>query len=348
MGSVADFIAWLSESPEGPIPAIDVVTLVPPKICYAACRFAIRLAIGKTKRDSTRIANSFWLKELSPSFQLVKWLNATVLSKPASTLIKVRVPKYGYQYFCRAGKGDFTPGRENEMIELFRPAKADVVVDVGAHIGRYTIISSKRVGPKGRVIAVEADRNTYEILDRNIRLNGLTNVLALNRAAYSVHTVLKLYQPNDNFSIYDTVMPSRAGINQSYVEVEAHTLDSILDANGLTAADWIKIDVEGAEYEVLKGATKTLAANHDTTILMEIHDVQDSKHYDKIIKFMEACGFEIEFEKSYSSGREWHVIFSKQARADSAYDSLVISEQKISTGHTEQEQRTLKSAHGVL
>lgn len=321
MGSVADFIAWLSESPEGPIPAIDVIALVPSKICYAACRVAIRLVIGKTKRDGTRLANNFWLKELSPSFQLVRWLNARVLRKPASTLIRVRAPKYGYQYFCRAGKGDFTPGRENDIIELFTPAKGDVVVDIGAHIGRYTITSSKRVGPKGKVIAIEADRNTYEILDRNIRLNALTNVLALNRAAYSAHRVLRLYQPNDNFSIYDTVMPSRAGTNHSYVEVEAHTLDFILSANGLTAADWIKIDVEGAEYEVLKGATGTLAANHDTTILMEIHDVQDSEHYGKITRFMEDLGFKIEFEKSYSSGREWHVIFDKQARAHSAHDS---------------------------
>lgn len=337
MGSVADFIAWVGESPEGPIPAIDVVMLVPSKICYAVCRVATRLAIGKMKRDSIRLANSFWFEELSPSFQLVRWLNARVLSKPAPTLIRVQVPKYGYQYFCRAGKGDFTPGRESKIIELFAPAKGDVVVDIGAHVGRYTIISSKRVGPEGKVIAVEADRNTYEILDRNIRLNELTNVLALNRAAYSVHTVLKLYQPNDNFSIYDTVMPSRAGTNQSYVEVEAHTLDSILDANGLTAADWIKIDVEGAEYEVLKGATRTLAANHDTTILMEIHDIQDSEHYGKIIRFMKAFGFEIGFEKSYGSGREWHVIFSKQAHAHSAHDGLVISEQQISTGHTEQE-----------
>jgi phosphoribosylformylglycinamidine (FGAM) synthase-like enzyme len=142
--------------------------------------------------------------------------------------------------------------------------------------------------------------------------------------------VLRLYQPDDNFSIYDTVMSSRAGTSGKYTEVEAHTLDSILGASGLQAiaADWVKIDVEGAELEVLKGATGMLAANHDTTILMEIHDVQDNGHYAKIAGFLEAFGFGIEFEKSYGAERERHVIFRKQALVRPALGNPSVQGQK--------------------
>ncbi|MEO9295507.1 MAG: FkbM family methyltransferase [Nitrososphaera sp.] len=322
------FLAWLCEPQEGPVPAIDSIVIVPAKICYAAFRFAARLAVGKTRRNNMRLANRFWLKQVSPSLHFVKWINVVVFGRPGTSLIKVRVPKYGYQYFCRIDRGDFTPGREDDMVELFTPAKGDVVIDVGAHIGRYTITSSRRVGSTGKVVAIEADRGTYEILKHNIGLNALTNVIALNCAAYSAQAMLRLYQPDDNFSIYDTVMPSRADTSGKYTEVEARTLDSILDANGLQAADWIKIDVEGAEYEVLKGMTGILATNHDTTILIEIHDIQDSGHYGKIAKFLEDFGFGIEFEKSYGAGsRERHVIFRKKALIHPALGNPSVHEQ---------------------
>ena len=74
---------------------------------------------------------------------------------------------------------------EQDIIDRFIPNERDIVVDVGAHIGLYTIIASKRVGPNGKVIAIEADPSNFEMLNRNIQLNNLTNVLALNYAVYS-------------------------------------------------------------------------------------------------------------------------------------------------------------------
>ena len=69
--------------------------------------------------------------------------------------------------------------------EHFNPKEGDIVVDVGAHVGHYTLISSKRVGQNGKVVAIEADPDNFEMLNRNIKLNGLTNVIPLNYAVYS-------------------------------------------------------------------------------------------------------------------------------------------------------------------
>ena len=84
---------------------------------------------------------------------------------------------------------------EDEIIERFSPKEGDTVVDVGAHIGHYTIIASKRVGPNGKVIAIEADPRNWDMLNRNIKLNQLTNVISLNYAVYSKETKIKLYLP---------------------------------------------------------------------------------------------------------------------------------------------------------
>ena len=61
-------------------------------------------------------------------------------------------------------------GHEDEILKRFTCKKEDIVVDVDVHI-HYTMISSKHVGPNGRVVAVEADPGNFEMLNNNIRLN---------------------------------------------------------------------------------------------------------------------------------------------------------------------------------
>ena len=91
---------------------------------------------------------------------------------------------------------------EDEIIEHFTPKQGDIVVDIGAHMGRYTIISSKRVGTNGKVIAIEAHPGNFEMLNRNIKLNQLTNVIPLNYAVYSKETKIKLYLPDEESGLY--------------------------------------------------------------------------------------------------------------------------------------------------
>ena len=68
---------------------------------------------------------------------------------------------------------------------VYEFSKEDALLDVGAHIGPYTLIASRCVGLNGKVVAIEADPANFDILNRNIQLNILTNVIALNYAAYS-------------------------------------------------------------------------------------------------------------------------------------------------------------------
>jgi Methyltransferase FkbM domain len=99
-----------------------------------------------------------------------------------------------------------------------------------------------------------------------------------------------------------------------FVEVNANTLDNILQQNGINAEDvnWLKIDVEGAELEVLRGAANVLSKSKNITMFGEIQSV-DSKSKNFYTTIMELLGyynFKIELELSYKSG-EKHVILGK-------------------------------------
>jgi FkbM family methyltransferase len=225
-------------------------------------------------------------------------------------LIKISVPKYNYKFYCRINKADFIT-REDGIIEHFTPKQGDIVVDIGAHMGRYTIISSKRVGTNGKVVAIEAHPGNFEMLNRNIKLNQLTNVIPLNYAVYSKETKIKLYVPGEEsgYTVYNTIMSNRTGNEDKFVEVNANTLDYLLQLNQIREEEvnWIKIDVEGAEFEVLKGATNVLSKSKDIALLIEIHGPDN---YIPVVEFLNLYNFKIEFEKNHESGDK-HIILRK-------------------------------------
>jgi hypothetical protein len=98
------------------------------------------------------------------------------------------------------------------------------------------------------------------------------------------------------------------------IEVSANTLDNILDSIGIKAEDvkWIKIDVEGAEYEVLKGSKNILSKSKDITLLIEVHHLEDNKDlFGTIMDLLKTYNFKKDFEKIYTTG-ERHIIVRKQ------------------------------------
>lgn len=232
-----------------------------------------------------------------------------------SLLFKITVPKYNYKAYCPANKDDLLDLtiREDEIIERFCPKEGEIVVDVGAHFGRYTIIASKRVGDSGKVISIEPDPGNFELLNKNIKLNSLTNVTTLNYAAYSEEAKIKMHlrQNIDAAALYNTVMENRFKTGK-FIEIKANTLDNLLQLKqiNLNLISWIKIDVEGAELEVLKGAASILSQGHSTSLLIEIHRLGTITLYDPIREFLESYNFKIVFEMIHDSG-ERHIIAQK-------------------------------------
>jgi FkbM family methyltransferase len=323
--------SWLKqETPVTIVPVLDRFLLLFLKslylVFYLSLRILLRIALGKGRRDKLFAKKGLefrrgLLDKIPPVFFLAKLYDYVVrfLRLHKTLLLKITVPKYSYKAYCPVDKDDLInmTVREDEIIQRFCPKEGDTVIDIGAHFGRYTIIASKRVGMSGKVISIEAEPHNFEILNRNIILNKLTNVTSLNCAAYSKEHKVKLYLNNEVKSVHsirNTIMSNRAQSKEKFVEVQANTIDFLLKSNGIKQEDvnWIKIDVEGAEYEVLKGAKDILSKSKDISVLVEIHNLsEDINFYYPVIKFLNSHNFKLDFEKLHDGG-ERHIIVRKQ------------------------------------
>jgi FkbM family methyltransferase len=280
------------------------------KSTYLGTRFFLRLILGRQKRDRIFLKRNINFKDFLYS-------SSKILGVDKTLLLEIYVPSHDYRIHCPLNKEDFIvmTKHEEEIMGLFCPKEGETVVDIGAHMGRYTITSSKSVGSSGKVIAVEAHPYNFRILQHNIRLNKLPNVNLLNWAVYSKKARLKLYLPDEDlgYTMHHSLMTNYLAtkyseeIERRYIEVEADTLDNLLKIRGMNKVNWIKIDVEGAEYEVLKGAKEILSANQHISILVEVHG-KDT--YGPTIELLRSNNFNIEFEKTYDNG-EKHVLAKK-------------------------------------
>jgi FkbM family methyltransferase len=314
----------LAEPSAYAIPSIrilDKALIIFSRVFYIAIRIFLILILGKRKREKSQFYHKLHVRvNISFSFYffmfIYKIMRMLRLGNPS--LVKISVPKYNYKVYCPLTEDDYAhmTTREDDIIEKFRPRDGGIVVDVGAHYGRYTLIAAKRVGPKGKVIAIEADPNNFDMLNKNIKLNELSeHVITLNYAASSNKSKVKLSIPEkkSGHTIYSSIITSRAPTEKS-IEVNANTLDNLLHENeiSLEQLNWIKIDVEGAELDVLKGATNILSKSKDISLLIEIHDVGNGKTlYEPIMDLLNDYNFKKEFEKIYESG-ERHIIVRKQ------------------------------------
>jgi len=153
-----------------------------------------------------------------------------------------------------------------------RLAAGATVIDVGANIGCFTLVAARAVGQTGRVFAIEPEESTYRQLLRNIGLNKLTNVIPLKLALGALRGTRTLRSdPNRLFSSLFSSVNGREiqGIDQ---EVEVTTLDALMDAHQIPHCDFLKLDCEGAEHEIIRNMAQT-TVRRVAQITMEVHKV---------------------------------------------------------------------------
>lgn len=146
----------------------------------------------------------------------------------------------------------------------------DVVLDVGAHVGLFTLLASRLVGPAGEVHAFEPVPANFERLRANIALNGLANVQP-SRVAVSDEEGEVSLGLRDERLVGNSTCDYTVGAELSSVTAPTTTLDSYLDARGPARVRLVKIDVEGFEYRVLAGLEGTLAEAPPDAIMLELN-----------------------------------------------------------------------------
>jgi FkbM family methyltransferase len=162
----------------------------------------------------------------------------------------------------------FAKNYEMNEAKLFKNiVKAGMtVVDIGAHIGYYTLLASRQVGVSGKVYAFEPNPTNFNLLLRNIKLNHINNVVAVNKAVSNTNDSRKLFIDKKKFSGSHSLAVNNLETDDKAesIIVETMTLDSYFDD---TKIDLIKIDAQGAEGLILEGGYKTF--KNTASILME-------------------------------------------------------------------------------
>jgi UDP-perosamine 4-acetyltransferase len=163
---------------------------------------------------------------------------------------------------CLADSGEFEPGLRRLLERVLEPGM--VFLDVGAHLGLHTLTAARRVGNSGHVFSFEPTPTTYKLLCQTLRLNALDDCVTARRAAVGRENTTKpLYV--GTISGHNSLYPL-PGV-ETTVEVEVVQLDNELPP--AQHVDVAKIDVEGAELEVLRGMSRIIAENPGILIIAE-------------------------------------------------------------------------------
>jgi len=129
-------------------------------------------------------------------------------------------------------------------IEKFKINKNDIIIDVGAHIGLFSLLASRSCFT-GKIFSFEPNNENFDMLMQNIKSNKLKNIFPFNLAVSENTSNVKLFLDKDEsaHSIFQK--------NTSYVTVESISLQKIFDDNDINFCKILKLDCEGAEYEII-------------------------------------------------------------------------------------------------
>jgi FkbM family methyltransferase len=139
-------------------------------------------------------------------------------------------------------------------------------VDVGAHLGIHTLHGASRVGRSGAVIAFEPTPRVFGLLQKTVRLNGIDDVCKCMDIALSSSEGLATFHTSDCYG-HNSLYPLPAGEEKCELQVKTATLDNLLCE--IQRLDVVKIDVEGAELDVLEGMRHLLANHRDIILIVE-------------------------------------------------------------------------------
>jgi len=180
-------------------------------------------------------------------------------------LMELKLPDIvqNYLYYF----GIWEPNLSNYFRQNLKPG--DIVIDCGANVGYYSLLAAKIVTSSGKVHAIEASPKIVDMLTTNVKLNNFGDIIEIHHKAVSDKKgQIEIFNAQSTGNLGATTTWSNKAERQHYASeglVSAAPLGEIISDENLLAARIIKIDVEGAEVDVIRGITSKLAEFSDQT-----------------------------------------------------------------------------------
>jgi FkbM family methyltransferase len=168
--------------------------------------------------------------------------------------------------------GEFERMELQFVEKLLRPGMT--VLDIGAHHGLYALLASTKVGRRGRVLAFEPSPRECGRLKRHLRWNRCSNVKLVPFALSDEPGEADFYLVDGFEDGFNSLRPPATAERLRTVRVQVRCLDAVLSELDISKVDFIKLDVEGAEFSVLNGAIELLHRESRPAMLVEVQDVR--------------------------------------------------------------------------
>ena len=179
---------------------------------------------------------------------------------------------------------------EDYEVSGFNINNEDVIIDIGAHIGLFSLFASQYC-KNGKIFSYEPIEKNYNILKENIEVNKIENIISFNSAVSKQTNKLKIFINSDDsaHSIFES--------EKNFIEVDSTTIKSIFDKNKIENCNLLKFDCEGAEYQIIESIPKEYFFKIEKMII-EYHLANEKPEmYKKLIENLKNNSFEIKIKK---------------------------------------------------
>ena len=169
----------------------------------------------------------------------------------------------------------------------------DIIIDVGAHIGLFALYASQFC-KNGKIICYEPIKENYELLLENIKQNKITNIISYNSAVSNRSSKVKIYLNQDESG------HSMFVENKNFVTVNSVSMPEIFQKNNIETCDFLKLDCEGAEYEIIDSLNEHFFQKIKKTII-EYHRADTNPELlENLTQKLESHNFKIKIKKLFS------------------------------------------------
>ncbi|MDR3653778.1 MAG: FkbM family methyltransferase [Paludibacter sp.] len=199
--------------------------------------------------------------------------------------------------------------------------RGDIFFDIGANIGLFSLHASPILGANGHIYSFEPTPETFTRLTRNIELNSFSNVTLENKGLSNKNEFLQFHVATNGFDAWNSFAIINELGNSDTIKVEVTTLDNYIDTQNISNINLIKLDVEGWELNVLKGAVSLLSSSNSPVLLVEFTETNAfaAGYY---------CGELFDYVKSF--GYEWYAydiddnkLTRQQKKLHYPYENLI-------------------------
>lgn len=211
------------------------------------------------------------------------------ICKPIIGNFNINVDTKNFIDACIYYTGDYEPYLKKHFKKFIK--EGDYILDVGANIGFHTLYFAELTGVKGKVFSFEPIAINFDALQKNIKLNQFPQITAINKALGNTNAPMKIHidQDTQNPGAFNLL---EKGLKNTIIDCIKG--DDYLEGNQIEKINFIKIDVEGFEYEVFKGLSKTIR-NSKPIIIFEFdynyqHKLNDNPKI--IFEFLSQFGYQ--------------------------------------------------------